>query len=112
MSNSHALVILVYSWEMYHDYQNDKPEVPSSFQWYRQFNALCRAYGKTEPIDAELEAKWQLFLPFATLLDQALRALPPTLMVLYRGMSRKVEGYEYPPGLMGAWAGVTSSSSD
>ena len=77
------------SWEMYDDYHNNKPEVSSSFQWYREFNALCRAYGKTEPIDSELEAKWQLFLPFATLLDQAIRALPPTSMVLYRGMSRK-----------------------
>ena len=46
------------------------------------------------------------------LLDRAIRSLPATEMVLYRGMSRNVQLHEYPPGLKGAWGGVLSASSD
>ena len=104
-----VLAILTYTLNLYEDEAN---EVPSQFQIYGEFNAICREYSHAAHRTEDMEREWELFYPLGYHLDRAIRQLPSVSMVLYRGGSYNINTQEYMVGAKGSWGGCISASSD
>ena len=108
----HLFALLVYSYELYEDFDSKSPKESCPFQLYKEANRVCRQCGHCKSIEGELKKEWVLFQPFLMHVDAAVRVLPPVESIVFRGMSRGSETHHYPMGSQGSWGGFLSASSD